>query len=365
MQTSARPGTDTGYAYAVEDQPPVNWVVGRISEGGSYDAISRKIKFGPYFDLTPRTLSYEVTPPSTETSGATFNGVTSADGFNLPIQGNSTILPPPLHPADLSPADQRISIGETTVYATAWRNGRPWNAGPNPIPLDYVTRAGLLWKMGEAYRFDPAVLRPPLWWVSAAARTTSGVRPSSSGSGLSIARRILPRAFIPNQPFTLRIIVEPAAEVTVYALEERCPEGLAMINPSDNGQVDESNGIIRWGPYFDHSTRELTCQLFPLSTRVAGASFTGAASFDGATELIQGAQTLLVGAELNLTRGGAPESLRLSLGGVDGLRYQVEASSDLRRWQPLTALTNLTGEIILQPEFHSSPYYFYRTRVEP
>ncbi len=31
------------------------------------------------------------------------------------------------------------------------KRGESWAVGPNPIPIDYMTRAGLLWKNGETY----------------------------------------------------------------------------------------------------------------------------------------------------------------------------------------------------------------------
>jgi sugar lactone lactonase YvrE len=47
--------------YAIEDLPPPGWSVGNVSQNGSYDQAMGKIKFGPFFDATPRTLTYEAT----------------------------------------------------------------------------------------------------------------------------------------------------------------------------------------------------------------------------------------------------------------------------------------------------------------
>jgi len=51
--------------YALEDQPPEGWTVltNSISYGGSFDALRGKVKWGPFFENTPRTNSYQVTPP--------------------------------------------------------------------------------------------------------------------------------------------------------------------------------------------------------------------------------------------------------------------------------------------------------------
>lgn len=167
--------------YAIEEFPPANWNIGSISDSGSFDTATKKVKFGPYFDSNTRTLSYEVIPPNSETGRKTFTGTASADGINSAAEGASVIeLMPLLHPADNSPANNRISIGEVTAYGAAWRNGTTWPVAPDPIPIDYVTRAGALWKSGEAYVFDSKVPRAPLWWVNAPTPRLAGVVRSAS-----------------------------------------------------------------------------------------------------------------------------------------------------------------------------------------
>jgi hypothetical protein len=47
------------------------------------------------------------------------------------------------HPADTD-TNWVMSVAEFTAYATAWTNRAAWATGPNPIPIDYVTRAGYL-----------------------------------------------------------------------------------------------------------------------------------------------------------------------------------------------------------------------------
>lgn len=66
------------------------------------------------------------------------------------------------HPADLN-NDWVISDAEYTAYAAAWKNEQTWNPGPNPIPADYVTRAGYLKSQsGGAYHNDGST-RPVCW----------------------------------------------------------------------------------------------------------------------------------------------------------------------------------------------------------
>jgi hypothetical protein len=71
------------------------------------------------------------------------------------------------HPADTNAAFV-ITSGEYGAYAAAWKNGQVWtNApssapNPNPIPANYVTRAGYLMTNGGAYYNDGSA-RPTNW----------------------------------------------------------------------------------------------------------------------------------------------------------------------------------------------------------
>jgi hypothetical protein len=77
------PDASTG-VYAVEDMVPAGCTVSGITPAdGSYDAVNHKVKFGPYFDHTPRTLCYTV---NTGCSG-TLSGLGSFDGVNVTITG--------------------------------------------------------------------------------------------------------------------------------------------------------------------------------------------------------------------------------------------------------------------------------------
>ncbi len=79
--------------YAVEDSPPMGWAISAISGAGSWDAANEKVKWGPFFDSTPRTLQYTATPPIGENKTQTFVGVASLDGSSIPITGDRTIAP--------------------------------------------------------------------------------------------------------------------------------------------------------------------------------------------------------------------------------------------------------------------------------
>ncbi len=84
------PGSAT-QVYAVEDSPPVGWVLTNINNSGSYDGNAKKVKWGPFFDNTVRTLAYIATPPDREIGAKTFTGVASFDGKSVAIGGRRAI----------------------------------------------------------------------------------------------------------------------------------------------------------------------------------------------------------------------------------------------------------------------------------
>jgi hypothetical protein len=85
------PGTNVG-AYAVQEQAPIGWPVTSVGQGGTNFGASGIIKW-QYYDPAPRTLTYQITPPSDATGVATLAGVASFDGVSLPFSGVREILP--------------------------------------------------------------------------------------------------------------------------------------------------------------------------------------------------------------------------------------------------------------------------------
>ena len=84
------PGTTGAGA---EDRPPIDWVVSNISNSGTLDTQSMKVKWGPFFAPSiPTMLSYEVTPPSSATGEQCFVGTVSFDGLDQPITGDLCVV---------------------------------------------------------------------------------------------------------------------------------------------------------------------------------------------------------------------------------------------------------------------------------
>lgn len=75
--------------YAVEEMIPAGCTASGITQGGSYDAVSHKVRWGLFFDNTPRTFCYTV---NTSCSG-TLVGSGSFDGVDVTITGQRGFNP--------------------------------------------------------------------------------------------------------------------------------------------------------------------------------------------------------------------------------------------------------------------------------
>ena len=358
-------------AYAVEDVPPAGWTVSMISEGGVFDPATGKVKFGPFFDNLPRTLTYQVTPAGEANGVKEFHGVGSADGANTAIGGDWRIAPAPRHPADNSPADDRITIAELTAYSAAWKRGTTWSIGPNPIPISYVTRAAALWKGGELYTFDSAILTPPLWWVNPGA--TGGVRTTTISLQNLTSPSVtcdMPTNFVPAVPLAVRINVQPPSETLAYAVEDRPAYGWEASNISHEGTFDPVSRKVKWGPFADNLPRSLGYVVVPGTNVTGAAGFAGTASFDGVDVPVSGVRRTWHGTLVSTGVRGierlADGRVSLSFDGESGWRYCVEASTNLIDWLPIAIEFSVNGVVrVIDPAVDGSGSRFYRAVMDP
>jgi hypothetical protein len=299
------------------------------------------------------------------------DGMTVMQKFLLGI--NPTLADAP-HPADDAPFDYTISITEVTAYGLAWKTGKPWTSAPTNIPVDYVTRAGALWKGGEAYTLNMGVsASAPLWWVNttnhaSGHRVSNPLREVGAGSATDAASaviRTLPDGFQAGEPVTVELAVVPAGSVNAYAVEETVPAGWEVTDTSDQGVYHAASGIVRWGPFFDAQARTLAYNVRPAS--LASGAFSGVGSFDGANAAIEGDSELMAGGvltrlQLSMAEG---EGVNLVLKGHPGRSYVVEVSSDLRSWVELVqAAADSGGNLAVEdPTTDSNAIRFYRARL--
>ncbi|MBI4657721.1 MAG: immunoglobulin domain-containing protein [Verrucomicrobia bacterium] len=350
--------------YAIEDRPPANWVVGKVSDDGKFDANTGKVKFGPFFDSNSRTLTYEVTPAAKETGPKLFVGSASADGVSTAIGGDRTIDLIKFHPADNSPADSRITINEATAYGAAWRKGATWPSGPNPIAIDYVTRAGTLWKNGEAYTIDPNIAGPPLWWVNNTGGVLRGLGLKNTvprAASPSSVSGTLPSVFVPGETLLVQVSVQLAPGVAAYAIEERIPLDLVIRQISDGGEFDPINHRVKWGPFFDGTPRELSYELATGRSSPRLLAMTGLASFDGASVAIVGQRQSHASSRLGHVRRLPTGETEIEVTGRLDAKYVIEASTNLEEWEPLVTAPAQNGWVrFMDPIAANVTYRFYR-----
>ncbi len=269
---------DTVAVYAVEDAPPAGWPVTDIDNSGIFDLSTGTVKWGPFFDNQARTLSYWVTPPVGTTESWDFEGVVSTDGDGVLICGDTLLDPASFHPADVGD-DWGLQINDITAYGSAWKTGSPWPRPPAEIPINLVTNAGFLWKIGETYHFDPD-LNPP-WAPGPASSMRRGDDPGGAVMDTAVST-FHPPEYTPGAGVEVTIAVVPDIATQVYALEDEPPAGWAISGISDSGTFDAVNGLVKWGPFFDSLVRDLVYVATPPSTESGVHTFAGQASFDGA-----------------------------------------------------------------------------------
>ena len=342
------PPADTT-AYNVADAPPAGWTVGAISDGGQRDAGTGAINFGPFNDASARTLTYQLTPPVTETGPKSFAGITYRNGAFTGICGVDALIHLQYHPADGNPSDLRLTDAEVTTYVAAWKSGSAWPVGPNPIEVSYVTRAGYLARNGETYTVNPLALLPLAWIptprapIAAKVPTTLTTAPTGKGCWRFVAHRLAVGATT-----TVALIVNPAATDSAYAVEETPPPGWTVGAVSAGGVYDATAGRVRWGLFHDQTSRTLTYELTPSG---ALAPFAGVASFDGTDLPIRCvSQPEIVPA---ITEAEFAPATRLPTGEIvlplatrDGTVTVIEVSDDFRVWTPIW--TNTPGSMLFR-----------------
>ena len=75
----------------VEDAPPSGWVASAISDGGSWDSGTEKVKWVFLTEPFPTALTYDVAPPEDAQGHLCFAGTISFDGPSVPIEGDGCL----------------------------------------------------------------------------------------------------------------------------------------------------------------------------------------------------------------------------------------------------------------------------------
>ena len=344
VQVTVHPSARS-HAYALQDRPPSGWVVSDITHGGLFDPHTGLVKFGPFTDTDSRVLSYTLLPPDNAEGEAFFSGELSADGHSFPIAGDSHLLSSPRpHPADLDPPDMRIAISELTTYAAAWKAGELWPVSLGPIPMDYVVRAGYLWQRGEAYLFSTSAGAPPLCWVPVEPAILAALTDGHATRTLTTS----------PAGTTVQIMVTPGASVSAYAVEEQLPPNATLLSVTEGGLA--SNGVLRWGPFYDSNPRTLTYTLAePPVTPPSGV-----VSFNGYSEpVIPHALPAL-----NLARAETGLSLRFTAPLPAPGLLETSLSLSSPQWEFVTTIPAGASQAPVPSIDPNSPSRFFRVRLQ-
>lgn len=289
------------------------------------------------------------------------------------------------HPADLNLKDNRITIAELSAYYSSWKKGLAWSISPTNIPIEYVTRASAIWEAGEYYRQDITVTNgAPLWWVSVPAPTNTGpasVTPEPGQSHVALmdasaanpplaVEAILPAVFAPDTASVVMFHATVTTGLRAYAVEDYPPAGWRVESVSAGGSYDPINRKVKWGPFFDRTSREMYYTVVP--DRVTdGLAFTGVGSYDGRLVPMSGRRTVGATDSITGTGTGSGAGSRLSFAGAlaqwsvrgqPGVSYSVEHSEDLLEWKVLTnGVADAQGQFLFGPAIlQSQPSGFFR-----
>lgn len=306
VQLVVTPNINT-VSFAVQDIFPAGWTVdaNTIDNGGVLGPTSVNWFL---FGSRPVTLRYRVTPPGDATDCGVFDGTMSCDGSPQPINGVTSICRCSMHPADTNFnwrfAGGGEGVAEITSYAHFWQIGEPWPEGPNPIPIDYVTRAGFLWQVGcnGGYHYDETTACPLCWKpdVCAAGPTGGAVLLSDQTpvaldlgllTGGTVTRSIQPSFYKPGASVHVSITVAPDPGSSVYATEEGPPAGWTVSNINPSGVWDNGSKTIKWPLYFDGAPRVFEYDATPPAGASGRQTFAGYTSFNGAPAVVTGGQT--------------------------------------------------------------------------
>lgn len=344
------PPSGTG-AWAIEESLPDSLTAVGVNEDGQFDRGAGVVRWGPFFSASTRTLSYRAEGmPGTHS----VQGVASFDGDGVAVVGESvvTLVGEDDEEDDIRPNQPQVQVvrsivgGQVTIAVDPTSLTGAW-ALEEQLPLG-VQVEGIT--EGGSYDSGQGVLRwGPFFSSSSAILNYEIVNPvgdhtvrgtaSFDGVGVAVTGPQLVRVPAPNivkppmgAPMVERLIdgtmvslrIVPPSGTGAWALEEVMGGGLTASGISGDGQFDRSTGKVRWGPFFDDSSRSFEYRVDGAAGRY---SLQGVASFDGGQVVIGGDDQLVIGEQPGV--GGV-----LQFSNLSGGRFRPILDS---RGQPLDA----------------------------
>lgn len=322
---TVEPAAD-GTVYAVEERVPAGWMVMDAGDGGEWDNVTGRIKWGPFTDLEPgeRTFSYRVEVPVEATGTVHFAGRAVFDAVVVEAAGPSALDPQPsviraTMPATFEPgvplAIEAEVVPAPTVRAWSleWQVPEGWTVAGIPESGVWDAASGRLkWGpfVGESSlaRILGATVTPPEdadgvfglegmgWFDAVAVGFGVETRRHREHEDHSL-RRVLPSAYWAGEAVRVSLEVTPRDGSGVIAVEETPPAGWSVVPGSvtGGGFHDAALGRVKWGPFLapDTGSRVLEYEVLPPSGARGEAPFSGRGEFGGTTVPTGGDATIL------------------------------------------------------------------------
>ncbi len=362
VSLSAVPAVDVT-AWIVEELVPDGWSVSGITHEGGFDTRHGKVKWGPFFDTTPRVLAYVVTPPASARVEAEFAAFSRFDSgvltqtSSLPLRPSRVVRTVPLTylpgvgfdiGLTVAPASFVETYAVEEMVPVGWAptdlsTGGVWDAANRKIKWGPFVTPGSVVSVFRYRLTPPANASLPLTLVAEVRFDERSLFSEATvqrqlANAKSLLVRILPAAYSPSQALTLTLVATPIDTALVYGIEEAIPAGWTPSAISHGGAFDPLKGLVKWGPFFDATAtpRTLTCQLTPPADASGTATFRGTGRFDQVLVPAAGADTLgnVPGTVTRLLpanyRPGVPFAVTLNAAPVPGvMTYAVEESVPL------------------------------------
>ena len=174
-----------------------------------------------------------------------------------------------------------VKNNEITACGAAWKTRQSWPISPSLIPINYMSNAGYIWKVGEIYHHDPGLTPPWVPNLTALSQTSMGAFVDSSLSGSGTVSRQMQKYYLADVPVQVELSVDPDTGTQAYALEDSPPAGWIISEINEGGGWDTVNKKVKWGPFFDNTSRVLAYKTTPPAGTVGIKTFSGKGSFDG------------------------------------------------------------------------------------
>lgn len=140
---------------AIEDELPEGWNCEEISHDGVFDIKSHKVKWGPFFDSTPRVLTYRLLAPGNASGRVTLKGTLSYDSYVAPIGGSSNLLVIANHPPVAR--EDSFEAGDSEPMKIPLETILANDSDPDGDPLVFLAVSGAS-SAGGTVRFSDGVI---------------------------------------------------------------------------------------------------------------------------------------------------------------------------------------------------------------